>query len=302
MKERHKSSVNCEAGLLSIDFLVGFTIFMIAFIMVVTLVSGLFVGLQSKTLDYDAVAYRTGVILTEDPGAAVSKVGVSQVAPDAFSWELIPAAYQNTHILRMGLALPKYYFDTPTNVWLENKETKFFSGFASDDFYRSKLIFGDYPYRTNIALKEEGGSSSSIGEPAPDTGYYGYIDRVGLTKQPSSIDSDLSDHRDPDTLEDVGGIDRIINYNFRNFYIRDPAYQVYPQIETTSVNFISIPPMKDDPKITRIRICYPSCDDVVRTRTGLYDGRRIKANHAPIYPDQKQHCPDGGPGRRWLHK
>jgi hypothetical protein len=265
MKERRNLSVNREAGLLSIDFLVGFTIFMLSFIMVVTLVSGLFVGLQTQTLDYDAVAYRTGVILTEDPGAAVSKIGVSQVAPDAFAWELIPKAYQNTNILRMGLGLPKYYYDTPTNVWLENKETTFFSSFASDDFYRSKLIFGDYPYRTSIALKQEGGASSSFGETAPDNGYYGYIDRVGLTKRPSSIDSDLSDHRNPDTLEDVGGVDRVINYQFRDFYIRDPAYQVYPQIETTSVNFISIPPMKDDPKISEIRICYPSCDVVLPT-------------------------------------
>ena len=41
---------------------------MIAFIYVATLVPSLFIGLQSRTIDYDAVAYRTGVILVEDPG------------------------------------------------------------------------------------------------------------------------------------------------------------------------------------------------------------------------------------------
>ena len=50
MKELHDISVNGEAGLLSIDFLVGFTIFMVALIMVVTMVSGLFVGLQVRLL------------------------------------------------------------------------------------------------------------------------------------------------------------------------------------------------------------------------------------------------------------
>ena len=57
---------------LSIDFLAGFTIFMIGFIYVATLIPGLLLGLQSSTIDYDAVAYRTGVILVEDPGFPVS--------------------------------------------------------------------------------------------------------------------------------------------------------------------------------------------------------------------------------------
>ncbi len=57
-----------DSGNLSIDFLVGFTIFIIAFIWVVSMIPGLLIGLQSYTIDYDAVAYRTGVILVEDPG------------------------------------------------------------------------------------------------------------------------------------------------------------------------------------------------------------------------------------------
>jgi len=56
-----------DSGQLSIDFIVGFAIFMAAFIMVITLSSGLLVGLQSRHVDYDAVAYRAGVILSERP-------------------------------------------------------------------------------------------------------------------------------------------------------------------------------------------------------------------------------------------
>lgn len=85
---------------LSLDFLAGFTIFMVAFIYVASLIPSLLLGLQSSTIDYNAVAYRTGVILVEDPGAPVS-------------WEnpgIYPDYYIQTNGIRFGLALSK---DTP---------------------------------------------------------------------------------------------------------------------------------------------------------------------------------------------
>ena len=57
-----------DDGVLSLDFLAGFTIFMLALVMVLSMVPGLLAGLESSGIDYDAVAYRTGVILVEDPG------------------------------------------------------------------------------------------------------------------------------------------------------------------------------------------------------------------------------------------
>jgi hypothetical protein len=57
-----------DSANLSIDFMIGFTIFMIGFIWVVSMIPGLLINLQGYTIDYDAVAYRTGVILVEDPG------------------------------------------------------------------------------------------------------------------------------------------------------------------------------------------------------------------------------------------
>ncbi len=68
-----------DSGNLSIDFLAGFTIFIVAFVWVISLVPGLLIDLQAFTIDYDAVAYRTGVILVEDPGVTRITTGRSAV-------------------------------------------------------------------------------------------------------------------------------------------------------------------------------------------------------------------------------
>ena len=102
-----------DDGNLSIDFLVGFTIFMITLIYVATLIPTLFIGLQSNSIDYDAVAYRTGVILAEDPGMPYNP-----------SWETLPNI-SDSEILRFGLALSK---DTP-NILTPEKINRFFLDF-----------------------------------------------------------------------------------------------------------------------------------------------------------------------------
>src|SRR5271157_427349 len=92
-----------NSGLLSIDFIIGFTIFMIAFIAVAVLISGLLVNLQSKTIDYDAVAYRTGVILVEDPGTGdpIPDYPSGFVKPS--DWEVISDP-KTSLIYRFGLS------------------------------------------------------------------------------------------------------------------------------------------------------------------------------------------------------
>jgi hypothetical protein len=149
---------------LSIDFLAGFTIFLVAFIYVATLIPGLFLGLQENTIDYNAVAYRTGVILAEDPGAPVS-------------WEIpgiYPDYYLKTNNIRFGLALSK---DTP-NILSAQKVNRFFcSTFVYPGDYRSRAVFGDYPYLFNISLRFSGDpATESVGDVRPDG--YGYIRRV----------------------------------------------------------------------------------------------------------------------------
>jgi len=58
-----------DSANLSIDFMIGFTIFMIGFIWVVSMIPGLLINLQGYTIDYDAVAYRTGLFLWKTRGS-----------------------------------------------------------------------------------------------------------------------------------------------------------------------------------------------------------------------------------------
>lgn len=153
---------------MSIDFLVGFTIFMVAFIWVATMVPGLFISLQSHSIDFDAVAYRTGVILVEDPGAA-GPLGIAKSQP----WE---AMNDKRDVARFGLAVSK---DTPL-ILDENKVNRFFcsTAFSYPEDYQKRAIFGDRPYHFNISLREIGeGTVRSVGEAVPDNYAYGYIRR-----------------------------------------------------------------------------------------------------------------------------
>jgi hypothetical protein len=155
-----------DSGLMSVDFLVGFTIFIIAFIWIATMVPGLFIGLQTRSIDYDAVAYRTGVILVEDPGA-------SSIIAAGQPWETIT---DKRDIIRFGLAVSK---DTP-RILDQNKVNRFFNqtDFSYPDDYQSRVIFGDYPYRFNISLKIVGEDTlRSVGDVVPENYQYGYIRR-----------------------------------------------------------------------------------------------------------------------------
>lgn len=164
-----------DSGLMSVDFLVGFTVFIVAFIWIATMVPGLFIGLQTRSIDYDAVAYRTGVILVEDPGA-------SSIIAAGQPWETIT---DKRDIVRFGLAVSK---DTP-RILDQNKVNRFFNqtDFSYPDDYQSRVIFGDYPYRFNISLKVAGEDTlRSIGDVVPENYQYGYIRRDVKVKSPSN--------------------------------------------------------------------------------------------------------------------
>ena len=182
--------------------------------------SGLLIGLQSKTIDYDAVAYRTGVILAEDPGEAnVTDSAGNPITTDSASWELVylppkedPLAdHYKSYISRMGLAIPKAY-DNPDilsqqqspNILSLDKVKRFFNTSLFYDYdrpdplnpfntipsdYREKVIFGDYPYKFNITL-DSINSGDSIHESVGDSNIpnisYGYIRRIVLVKDPTA--------------------------------------------------------------------------------------------------------------------
>ena len=225
-----------DSGNLSIDFLVGFTIFLIAFIWVLSIIPGLLIGLQAFTIDYDAVAYRTGVILVEDQG-------------EPASWELAPynMNYDKTDVLRFGLAVSR---DDP-NILSQEKVNRFFDTATFDypDDYHNRSIFGDYPYRFNISLRQIGdiGSVQSIGEVLPEG--YGYIRRFVKIKSMSNATIDGGNPR----LKTEGYIngDNTTTHIFsillnntaltgKASQIKDPAYQIIPARESFIINLTNL--------------------------------------------------------------
>ncbi len=218
-----------DSGALSIDFIAGFTIFLIAFIWVLSMIPGLLIGLQAYTIDYDAVAYRTGVILVEDPGWPASP-----------PWE----SQQNFSVTRFGLAVSR---DTP-NILSQEKVDRFFcttsvyGAFAYPDDYHQRVIFGDYPYRFNISLLDtEGNRLQSVGDVIPEG--YGYIRRVVKIKGQTNAtinESYISSHpyinSDNVTTHEFS----ILVNNSGLKAQKNPAYEIDPARDQIMVNITDL--------------------------------------------------------------
>ena len=208
-----------EDGVMSLDFLAGFTIFLLALIMVVSMVPGLLAGLGSSSIDYDAVAYRTGVILAEDPGW-----------PAYPPWEM---AGNPDDIERMGFSVSR---ETP-NVLLSTKIERFFdSGFTAGD-YRSKAIFGDYPYSYNISIRSlDGAYQKSTGEPLPPG--HGYIRRVVKIKEPGVANISYNSSFNETTLDPSEPRVFTVRLNFSQLLDPSvgPAYRIDPRTEPVKIN------------------------------------------------------------------
>ncbi|MCK8518635.1 hypothetical protein [Methanoculleus sp. 7T] len=265
-----------DDGVLSLDFLAGFTIFMLALIMVVSMVPGLLAGLESSGIDYDAVAYRTGVILVEDPGWPVYP-----------PWELYDRDHKD-EIERMGLAVSK---DTP-NILLSTKVERFFENastddpFFTEDDYRSKVIFGDYPYSYSVSLRSEDGTyNNRTGDPLPLG--YGYIRRVVKIKEPGV--TEIVGVQGPPywTNSPTSPTQTFtVQLNFSQLLNQSvgPAYRIDPRIEPVnvtitnfgaylnqtvpaaenatlrSVTFWKMDPTRPNPRFTRIPFSYDTVD------------------------------------------
>lgn len=193
-----------ESGQLSLDFIIGFTIFMTTLIAVATLSSGLLIELQSKTIDLDAIAYRTSVILLEDPGEG-------NTPQYSYDWQLydLKDYSQRNSVLRLGLrghtvtpliSSSNFYMPLdskfPHNILQDSKVNKFFSfnsssscgsgsNFCYPDDYNKKLIFGDIKYNFNITISGiDGVKRYTIGPQAPNQA--GYIRRVARIAEPGN--------------------------------------------------------------------------------------------------------------------
>lgn len=194
--DRKELGIDCshipnDSGQLSIDFIVGLSIFLIAFIMVATMASGLLVGLQSKHIDYDAVAYRTAVMLTEDPGEPVMNVD-SSIYPNGTDeqWEFVESGEKN-FVKRFGLAVSK---STPRVISLKKSDSFMDTIFYSQKEYEDKLLFSNYPYHFNITIQKRGMNEPiTVGDPYDKNPQYGYIRRVILVKEPNTIIIDLNE-------------------------------------------------------------------------------------------------------------
>ena len=266
LPERWLSPMNSDAGNLSIDFLIGFTIFMLAFIWVATMIPGLLIGVNANAIDYDAVAYRTGVILVEDPGYTIT---------ETTDWEKY-GADRNDEIARIGMALTK---GTP-NILSSVKINRNFSPmFTYPEDYQQKVIFGDLPYRFNISLKSiDGTFDRSIGDPRPAS--YGYIRRVVRIKEISNATIDATKYP---------AYDEAVNHLFSvemnlTHLLEDekrPEYQINPEDETIWIN------------ITGLRAARTEADTVVLLRSAnlsiRYGGDTkasgLKPDFLPVYID-----------------
>jgi hypothetical protein len=276
-----------ESGNLSIDFLVGFTIFMLAFVWVVSMVPGMLIGLQSRTIDYDAVAYRTGVILVEDPGWPASP-----------AWESYTDGQKN-EITRFGLAVSK---DSP-NIISEDKINRFFcTSFIYPEDYHTKAIFGDYDYSFNISvLDSERKQIRSVGDILPDG--YGYIRRLAKIKGLSNatIGQSQIEQRRYNNTENVSTheFSVVINNTKLLGEIRDPAYQIDPARDTIIINITDLrstikefptaaPPIKRDGagkvSITLDSIKVYRWDAGTLSLVRTYDKPYIDGRNAPDTP------------------
>ncbi len=240
-----------DEGLLSLDFIIGFTIFMVALIFVGIMISGLLVHLQSRTIDYDAVAYRTSVVLVEDPG-------------EPKNWQLFDLTYyeQRKEVKRLGMGVEKGY----PGILKMNKVTKFFlnsslpycSGkneFCYPSDYREKLIFGDYPYNFNISIKGLGTGEIkySIGDQVPQQSKYGYIKRIVKIQNPGSS-YNITAIPSPD-----GNLTMFtVRFDFTELYRRIPPYRIDPLSEDMRVYIDFSNPGFTGLNLTGLQVCkYP---------------------------------------------
>jgi hypothetical protein len=217
--------MTADDGNLSIDFLVGFTVFLLAFIWVVSMIPGLLIGLQSYTIDYDAVAYRTGVILAEDPGWPASP-----------PWESDRFKDQKAEVIRFGLAISR---DTP-NILSQDKVNRFFctTAFSYPEDYHQRAIFGDFPYRFRISLVDmDEFRTQTVGERLPPG--YGAIRRVVKIKGGSSAYINASSYKNTENAST-----HVFTIEINNTYlltnITNLAYQIDPAREQLVINIANL--------------------------------------------------------------
>jgi hypothetical protein len=155
----------------NIDFLAGVSIFLVSFLLVVQLVPNLFIPFQGQPVTLHSVAYRTGVILCEDPGWYNDTVNNS-----GHNWEDDP-----DNVSRLGLAKNKFTANSSTPLMLSGSKLFRLAGMynSSDPGSYSNiqkhlgLVTSYRKYDYNISLVRFDGNTSSDmnGTPIFQIGY-----------------------------------------------------------------------------------------------------------------------------------
>jgi len=225
-----------------VDFLTGITIFLVTFIAVALFIPGMFTPFESETVDLNSIAYRTSVILVEDPGRwNNTTIGGSD-------WERNVTTRAN--LKRIGLAIDK---DNP-NVLHLNK-IKFFN---NDSFMNnSEVIYNLSLYRRigttnvtygyNISIVELGDGtiiaergeiiSSTSGDVVSmkrtvlaQTGYYAYLDGENLTQEDPVANT-------KPWINVTGSQDEDVVFEITNFNVTNPASTKYQWIKLNNSAF-----------------------------------------------------------------
>ncbi|MBR6447536.1 MAG: hypothetical protein IKS74_03575 [Methanomicrobium sp.] len=247
------SDMKKESGLISLDFIAGFTVFLLALIIVISMLPGVFVNIHSPPVNYDIAAYRTGVLLAEDPG--LSSDGATS---EGTAWEQVPAADVG-RILRLGLAVSK---ETP-NVLLPEKIERFFNVPAylnlTADQYRGMLVFEEYPVNFNISFKEDGGETLSVGDRVPG-GEYGFSKRYVKVKNAAEL-------RVPAENLTISGVDVNLPEGADEFIYRNTTSFTlsYANLSDRSVS----PAYRIDPRTGRTIIKIAGIDTVLGAQEGI---------------------------------
>jgi|GEM_PF-1354902 len=218
-----------QDGILSLDMLAGFSIFLLALIAVFAMVPSVLAGIDCSGADYDAVAYRTSVILAEYPGD-----------PCYPPWETIPASASET-ISCLGLACSR---QNPC-ILSEQKVERLFSCsdpevFTSDDIRRT-LLFEGVPCQYNLSIAA-GELRVMKGNPVPEH-EYGFARRLIQVRTPAimSIDAcSLDISLPPGASSRSADITTCFNYTS----LADPAisepYRIRPSSDQMTITLTNI--------------------------------------------------------------
>ncbi len=217
---------------LNFDFLIGLTVFILAFIYVIYAVPGIFLPYQTNSVDLSSVAYRTSCILAEDPGWYVNVSLDSNIS--YINWE---DDANRVNVTRVGLAVDKRMpnvlsikkiqalQDIPYNVSRDKM------GLNGTMIYNYSLAIdtvtssGSVVYKTEIFNKSSNDTSDSVE----------LLERVVLIREGEGLFIDDDDPANIDAA--TGSLGNEINLNATPRFEGDVSVRVvHPAISNPNIN------------------------------------------------------------------